>query len=155
MEFEPRQRQAVWMYVTSGMSERVQSNPNNPKWRTELLAYSTDRANTWIVEILLMMSLYPFRENTVFESGQTILYGEPIRPTSHLTSFLFLNPVAEISGFQKISNIEGYEADCLWVLPITEAERGCVIDRGLDAFIQVLREQDVETIANCYRESFI
>jgi hypothetical protein len=139
-EFGPEPNRQFWTYLTSGMSENGQGL-SSKKIFTELLFYSKEQS-LWAIDLLTMLSTYPFEYSETFSPGDTLPLAGPIRPNSKLTSLVLLEPFLEDSYFQNM-DVLGTSVDILWVFPITERELELIISSEKFSFRKLISHEQL------------
>jgi hypothetical protein len=147
-----------YVLLTNGMSERRMAVPPEAeaKPRAELMWYVRD-ATPEIGATLRWLASLPFIDNTWFGFGHRVPMPEPPITGSDFKTFLFLTPV--IRPDQRIAetlSIAGDPVEILTVNLISDREYELIkSDDGLNAFLDLLDENDYPPIFDPSRKSYV
>jgi hypothetical protein len=123
LEFAPPSADFARVYATCGMS-----TPQDPeRLELHLLTRSAEPAH---VE-LLTVSAHFHRTGAALGSGHTVNFGRPIEPGSHLDHGLISLPYLYGPKLEWLEAPQG-PVRCLWLIPITRAERDFKSKQGLE-----------------------
>ncbi len=126
LEFSPTASRRMWTYVTCGMSA------SNSSRSIELHLFSPIQ-NNGLVELLTVVAHYHCTD-TPLGLGHTINFGRPWLPNSSCSYGLISLPYLDGPELEKWRRQATKKTvECLWLLPITLAERDFKIKYGLDA----------------------
>jgi hypothetical protein len=126
LEFSPGPRTGLWVYVTVGVW-RVRDEP-----QLEFFILGAER-DLRHVELLFMTAWY--HKHECLGRGHTLPIGEPWLPGSQCEHFLVSLPYP-FGPELEICNLPNGHLHCLWLLPITAAERELKVREGLEALEQ-------------------
>ena len=146
-----------YVLLTNGMSERRMAVPDQAeaKVRTELMWYVRE-ATPEISTTLRWLASVPFIDNTWFGFGHRVPMPAPPVPGPDFKTFLFLTPV--ITPDQRIAealSIAGDPVEILTVNLISDREYELIKSDGLDAFLDLLDENDYPAIFDPTRKSYV
>jgi hypothetical protein len=125
------------------------------KCRAELMWYVRD-ATPEISTTLRWLASLPFVDNTWLGFGHRVPMPEPPVPGTDFKTFLFLTPI--IAPDQRIAeqlSIVGDPVEILTVNLISDREYGLIKNEGLDAFLDLLDENDHPPIFDPSRRSYV
>jgi hypothetical protein len=146
-----------YVLLTNGMSGQRMAVPAEAeaKPRAELMWYVRD-ATAEISASLRWLASLPFIDNTWFGFGHRVPMPAPPIPGTDFKTFLFLTPI--ITPDQRIAealSIDGDPAEILTVNLISDREYELIKHEGLDAFLDLLDENDYPPIFDPSRKSFV
>lgn len=146
--------------VTGGMSDYPMRVPDDvPFRRAELVMYVEKPSEIHITLLRWLAELPHVQEDIWYGFGTTMTNGQPPQPIfegSQLDSYLFLNSrFANQMNLHEQLIIEGDPTTLLWVIPITNLERKYVMQRGINAFLDVLDRHGHDMILDEGRRSYI
>lgn len=151
-----------FLYITNGISDVAQPGTTNDiKFKTiEFSAYSdylikdkTIEDSDFIADIIFEIASFPFNNNTAFEQGQTFDFGRPIIPNSELEGFYFASPpfIKYINLFENT----GTAKSILHLIPISRKEMEFKLEHGVEKFLKLMSEKDIEPFMDLRRKSCI
>ena len=119
----------MWTYATCGMSQPTDSNP------VELHLFSPTRTDAH-VELLTSIAHYHVH-GQIIGLGHTVNFGRPWIPGSNCDYGLISRPYLDGPALEEFRS-SAFEnlVQCLWLLPITKAERDYKRVHGLEALEQ-------------------
>jgi hypothetical protein len=143
--------------LTNGMSEHRMAVPHQAeaKVRAELMWYVRE-ATPEISTTLRWLATVPLLDDTWFGFGHRVPMPEPPVPGTDFKTFLFLAPI--ITQDQRIAealSVAGDPVEILTVNLISDREYGLIKDEGLDAFLDLLDENDYPPIFDPARRSYV
>ena len=146
-----------YVLLTNGMSEHRMAVPAQAeaKRRAELMWYVRE-ATPEISATLRWLASLPSIDNTWFGFGHRVPMPEPPVPGMDFRTFLFLTPV--ITPDQQIAealSIAGDPVEILTVNLISDREVALIKSEGLDAFLDLLDENDYPPIFDPMRKSYV
>jgi hypothetical protein len=146
-----------YVLLTNGMSEQRMAVPAQAeaKRRAELMWYVRE-ATPEISATLRWLATVPFIDNTWFGFGQRVPMPEPPVPGTDFKTFLFLTPI--IVPDQRIAEellVAGDPVEVLTVNLISDREYALIKNKGLDAFLDLLDENDYPAIFDPSRKSYL
>jgi len=146
-----------YVLLTNGMSERPMAIPHQAgaKARAELMWYVRE-ATPEIGTTLRWLATVPFIDETWFGFGHRLPMPVPPIPGTDFKTFLFLTPV--IASDQRIAEtlaVAGDPVEILTVNLISDREYELIKHEGLDAFLDLLDENDYPPIFNPARKSYV
>jgi Suppressor of fused protein (SUFU) len=146
-----------YVLLTNGMSEQRMAVPAQAeaKRRAELMWYVRE-ATPEISATLRWLATVPFIDNTWFGFGHRLPMPAPPVPGSDFKTFLFLTPI--IAPDQRIAeelSIAGDAIEVLTVNLISDREYAMIKNKGLDAFLDLLDENDYPAIFDPSRKSYL
>lgn len=146
-----------YVLLTNGMSEQRMAVPAQAeaKRRAELMWYVRE-ATPEISTTLRWLATVPFIDNTWFGFGQRVPMPEPPVPGTDFKTFLFLTPI--IVPDQRIAEellVAGDPVEVLTVNLISDREYALIKNKGLDAFLDLLDENDYPAIFDPSRKSYL
>jgi Suppressor of fused protein (SUFU) len=126
LEFPPGRVRQMWTYATCAMSLPTDDA------RLELHLFSPVQ-NEGLVELLTVVAHY-HRTGASLGLGHTVNFGRPWLPQSACDHGLISLPYLDGPRLEEFhSQAGGGLVECLWLVPITRAERQFNIDHGLEA----------------------
>jgi hypothetical protein len=128
--FPPRAGRNVWTYATVGMSETPEAGEAHG---LELFLFSRND-DAGHVELLTVMAWFHQAKESL-GLGHTVNFGRPWQPDSTLGYGLISLPY--LDG-PKLEWDPEQRFRCLWLIPITGAERNYKIESGQEALEQAL-----------------
>jgi Suppressor of fused protein (SUFU) len=146
-----------YVLLTNGMSEQRMAVPAQAeaKPRAELMWYIRE-ATPEISTTLRWLASLPSIDSTWFGFGHRVPMPEPPVPGTDFRTFLFLTPI--ITPDQQIAealSITGDPVEILTVNLISDREVGLIKNEGLDAFLDLLDENDYPPIFDPSRRSYV
>ena len=146
-----------YVLLTNGMSEQRMAVPAQAeaKPRAELMWYVRD-ATPEISSNLRWLASLPSSDNTWFGFGHRVPMPEPPVPGTDFKTFLFLTPI--ITPDQRIAealSIAGDAIEILTVNLISDREYELIKNKGIDAFLDLLDENDYPAIFDPARKSYV
>jgi hypothetical protein len=147
LSFPPRQNRKLWTYATCGLSAHTPDN------RLELHLFSPI-ASLRHVETLTAVAYYHVNECRI-GLGHTVNIGQPWLARSQCEYGLISRPYLDgpkIEDF-KTSDLD-MDAQCLWLIPITLAERDLRAQAGLEVLERKFQSSNFN-YANPLRESVV
>ena len=147
----------AYVLLTNGMSEQRMAVPAQAeaKPRAELMWYIRD-ATSEISTTLRWLASVPFIDNTWFGFGHRLPMPAPPLPGTDFKTFLFLTPI--ITPDQRIAealSVAGDPVEILTVHLISDREYALIKNEGLDAFLDLLDENDYPPIFDPARRSYV
>ena len=147
----------AYVLLTNGMSEQRMAVPAQAeaKPRAELMWYIRD-ATSEISTTLRWLASVPFIDNTWFGFGHRVPMPAPPLPGTDFKTFLFLTPI--ITPDQRIAealSVAGDPVEILTVHLISDREYALIKNEGLDAFLDLLDENDYPPIFDPARRSYV
>jgi len=149
--------------ITSGMSSMVQTLPKTlsekDAGRIELMWYVRN-PEPWMFHFLIPLAKYPFIYKTffwnltTFENADGSLFPNPFLD-SKLQHIIFLPPVFEEKGFREGPVLDKIPVHFLWVFPITYEEMKYKLEKGSDAFADLIAEKEPPRVFDPYRKSMV
>jgi hypothetical protein len=124
LEFSPGRERKMWTYATCAMSLPADDA------RLELHLFSPVQSERH-VEMLTVVAHY-HRTGSRLGLGHTVNFGRPWLPQSSCDHGLISRPYLDGPRLEQFQSQAGL-VECLWLLPITQAERQFKIDHGLEA----------------------
>jgi len=156
-DFLPTEDRKHHVLITGGMSDLRQNIPSRYEGlspRAEILAYTHEPQN-WMISVLKGLAEMPSNDDTFLHWGHTVPNGKPMTAIpSLLTSYFFVPPFLEAEGFGSMF-VEEDAVDFLVMVPITEAERAFIKEKGSEAFLDILDAHNFDYIINEKRASFV
>ena len=156
-DFLPTEDRKHHVLITGGMSDLRQNIParlESLALRAEILTYA-HQPQKWMINVLKGLAEMPWDGDTFLHWGHTVPNGKPMTAKpSLLTSFFFVPPFLEAEGFETMS-IEGDHVDFLVMVPITEAERAFIREKGREPFMEILDAHNFDYIIDEDRTSFV
>ena len=141
--FPPRKSRPLFTYATLGMSRHAAAP-------IEAFLFSPLRTSAH-VELLVMLAY--FNRTTALGVGHTVEFGRPWMAGSRCGVGLLSLPYLDGPRIEKLRHHDE-QVDCLWLLPITKAERQYKIAHGLEALEAAFEAKKV-AYASPDRESVI
>lgn len=146
-----------YVLLTNGMSEQRMAVPDQAeaKVRAELMWYVRE-ATPEISATLRWLAAVPSIDSTWFGFGHRVPMPEPPFPGTDFKTFLFLTPV--ITPDQRIAealSVAGDPVEILTVNLISDREYELIKSDGLDAFLDLLDENDYPPIFDPARKSYV
>ena len=146
-----------YVLLTNGMSEQRMAVPDQAeaKVRAELMWYVRE-ATPEISATLRWLAMVPSIDDTWFGFGHRVPMPEPPVPGTDFKTFLFLTPI--ITQDQRIAealSIAGDAMEILTVNLISDREYELIKNGGLDAFLDLLDENDYPPIFDPARKSYV
>ena len=145
-----------YVVLTNGMSDRRMSVPAEAeaKRRAELMWYVRE-ATPEINTTLRWLATVPSIDNTWFGFGHRLPMPAPPIAGTDFRTFLFLTPI--IAPDQRIAeelSVAGDPVEILTVNLISDREYALIKHEGLDAFLDLLDENDYSPIFDPARKSY-
>jgi len=147
-----------YVLLTNGMSEQRMSAPagaNGEKLRAELMWY-VRQATPDITTTLRWLAKVPFIDSTWFGFGHRLQMPTPPLPGTDFKTFLFLTPI--IGPDQRIADqlsAMGEPVEILTVNLISDREWALIKNDGLDAFLDLLDDNEYPAIFDPARKSYV
>jgi Suppressor of fused protein (SUFU) len=146
-----------YVLLTNGMSERRMAVPDQAeaKVRAELMWYVRE-ATPEVSATLRWLASVPLLDDTWFGFGHRVPMPAPPMPGTDFKTFLFLTPI--ITPDQRIAealSVAGDPVEILTVNLISDREYGLIKNEGLDAFLDLLDENDYPPIFDPARRSYV
>ena len=123
LKFGPRDSRAMWTYATCGMSEEITTSP------VELHLFSQAEDDS-LCELLSAIAHF-HNIGEALGLGHTVNFGRPWSESSACTYGLISLPYLDGPELENFT-FGGRNIRCLWLVPITEAERQFKIVQGLE-----------------------
>lgn len=125
LEFAPTQARQMWTYATCCMSQR--SDPR----RVELHLFSPIQTDVH-VELLTVVAHY-HRTGMMLDLGHTVNFGRPWLDQSACEFGFISLPYLDGPKIEQLHLQDGNSVvNCLWLIPITEAERDFKMSFGIE-----------------------
>jgi hypothetical protein len=145
-----------YVLLTNGMSERRMAVPDQAeaKVRAELMWYVRE-ATPEMSATLRWLAAVPSIDSTWFGFGHRVPMPEPPFPGTDFKTFLFLTPI--ITPDPRIAealSVAGDPVEILTVNLISDREYELIKSEGLDAFLDLLDENDYPPIFDPARKSY-
>jgi hypothetical protein len=137
LEMEPTEARGGWVYATVAMSRPGEARP------LELHLFSPV-ADKSIIELLTVIAHY-HRTGAKLGLGHTVNFGRPWLPGSDCDHGLISLPYHYGPDLEELS-IGDEIVRCLWLIPITRAERQFKMANGLEALESAFEEAGVAFI---------
>jgi hypothetical protein len=158
--FVPSEERPFFTLVTGGLSDARMNMPSGaPFRRAELVLYVDDPTDESILLLQFLAQLPLVQETTWYGPGTTMTNGnppQPIFPGSPLDCYLFLYPIVEGDNtLHERLQIQGDATALLWVIPITHSERRFMMDRDLNAFLDVLEKHQHPFVLDPQRKGYM
>jgi hypothetical protein len=132
LEFPPRPSRRLWTYATAGMSIR---RPGPLNYGIEVHLFSPVQ---YLGHVELLTALAFFHHTgTVLDLGATVNLGRPWLPRSACSYALLASPYLDVSAVEWVPS---REVRCLWLVPITAAERAFRRHHGVAALEKAFEE---------------
>ena len=146
-----------YVLLTNGMSEHRMAVPDQAeaKVRAELMWYVRE-ATPEISTTLRWLATVPLLDDTWFGFGHRVPMPEPPVPGTDFKTFLFLAPI--ITPDQRIAEALSVAGDAIEILTvnlISDREYELIKNEGLDAFLDLLDENDYPAIFDPARKSYV
>jgi hypothetical protein len=146
-----------YVLLTNGMSEQRMAVPDQAeaKVRAELMWYVRE-ATPEVSATLRWLASVPLLDDTWFGFGHRVPMPAPPMPGTDFKTFLFLTPI--ITPDQRIAealSVAGDPVEILTVNLISDREYGLIKNEGLDAFLDLLDENDYPPIFDPARRSYV
>jgi hypothetical protein len=146
-----------YVLLTNGMSEQRMAVPDQAeaKVRAELMWYVRE-ATPEVSATLRWLASVPLLDDTWFGFGHRVPMPAPPMPGTDFKTFLFLTPI--ITPDQRIAealSVAGDPVEILTVNLISDHEYGLIKNEGLDAFLDLLDENDYPPIFDPARRSYV
>jgi len=146
-----------YVLLTNGMSERRMAVPDQAeaKVRAALMWYVRE-ATPEVSATLRWLASVPLLDDTWFGFGHRVPMPAPPMPGTDFKTFLFLTPI--ITPDQRIAealSVAGDPVEILTVNLISDREYGLIKNEGLDAFLDLLDENDYPPIFDQARRSYV
>jgi len=142
-EFAPSAERSMWTYATLGMSLGMSDDP------IEIHIVSPVQERS-LVELLTAIAHY-HRTGARLGVGHTINFGRPWLPESGCRFGLISLPYLDGPELEEFGWLDSL-VRCLWLIPITEAEREFKKARGLDDLEALFEEKGLDYL-NPHRAS--
>lgn len=151
-----------WLTLrTAGVSERPMAAPPGEEYRrhAELVMYLPkdwdlrSDPGYWPVEMLLRLGRFVHDERSWFAPGHTVALAEPgesCDPGTLFSGVMLLAPEMEPDGFDDLV-VDATPCRFLWVVPLTEAELGLALDKGVTALRGLLDQHGVGHVIDADR----
>lgn len=133
--FSPNQKHDFWRYATVGMSDHRAAHP------LELHLFAREN-NPRMAELLTMVSHFHLSGSRLGLS-HIVNFGEPWLDSSLCTWGFISLPYLDGPHFEWL-NRGDHGVRFLWLIPITEAERNYLKQKGVEAFEEKLEEADFD-----------
>lgn len=138
LEFAPSPQRTMWIYATCGMSaEHV-----DLLLEVHLLSANQDLN---LVDLLTAVAHYHQTEHAL-GVGHTVNFGIPWQPGSRCSYGLLSLPYLDGPTLETL-RIGGRHVNCLWLVPITKAERDFKKEAGLEALEELFDQQPLDYLA--------
>ena len=146
-----------YVLLTNGMSEYRMAVPDQAeaKVRAELMWYVRE-ATPEVSATLRWLATVPSIDDTWFGFGHRVPMPEPPVPGTDFKTFLFLTPI--ITPDQRIAEALSVAGDAIEILTvnlISDREYELIKNEGLDAFLDLLDENDYPPIFDPSRKSYV
>ena len=115
LEFSPNDRRQMWTYATAGMSQPEDEG------RLEVHIFSKEQVEG-IVELLTAVAHY-HRTGSTLGLGHSVNFGRAWIPGSKCDYGLISLPYLDGPSLEVLDCGDGVSVQCLWLIPITLAER--------------------------------
>lgn len=126
LEFPPGPNRSMWTYATCGMSSTGEVAP------VELFLLTRDRTDR-AIELLYIVTHY-HRTGARLGLEHTVNFGQPWLPKSKCDHGLISLPYLDGPKLENfVPPTTDFLVQCLWLIPITKAEREFKKANGLDA----------------------
>jgi hypothetical protein len=125
LETPPHGEREMWTYATVCMSQPDDAD------RLELHLHAPSRSESH-VELLTVVAYY-HRTTATLGLGHTVNFGRPWLPGSDLTHGLLSLPYLDGPSLEFMALETDEQVRCLWLIPITAAERALKSAHGLEA----------------------
>jgi hypothetical protein len=146
LEIAPSSDGDCWAYATVGAIRIPMPTPEklfgSRKERIELLILS-DRQCDELQGILTSLIAYPFCKQTWLGVGHTIPGPKGVTDDSPLTDILLTEP-QWLEGLGVLHHSDDDHTRVLCVMPIYPSERDFKVERGYDAFLDLLSNNDAD-----------
>ena len=123
LEFAPAPARAMWTYATCGMS--------GPEMQLVELHLFSAQQSPVLVDLLTVVAHYHQTEHAL-GVDHTVNFGVPWLPDSACSCGLVSLPYLDGPALEKMP-YQLREAQCLWLVPITSAERDFKVNFGAEA----------------------
>ncbi len=150
VEFAPKGRDEVWVYITLGasskpMPEPDEGNQEESQYRAEYMFYSSDRKPE-INDVLANLAVQPFLHEEIYRDG-TVIPGPPdgLFSDSPLTDLLLAKPYFLDEAFEPVLHRDQSHTHILWVIPIYASERLFIDQQGDLALFDLFMEHEVDS----------
>ena len=146
-----------YVLLTNGMSEQRMAVPDQAeaKVRAELMWYVRE-ATPEVSATLRWLASVPLLDDTWFGFGHRVPMPAPPVPGTDFKTFLFLTPI--VTPDQRIAealSVAGDPVEILTVNLISDREYELIKREGLDAFLDLLDENDYPPIFDPSRKSYV
>jgi hypothetical protein len=132
LEFSPRPSRRLWIYATAGMSIR---RPGPAAYGIEVHLFSPVQ---YLGHVELLTALAFFHHTGIpLDLGATVNLGRPWLPGSACSYALLASPYLDVPA---VEWVQSCEVRCLWLVPITAAEREFRRDHGVAALEKAFEE---------------
>ena len=128
LQFQPTNATFAWVYAT-----RCMSKPDDAE-RIELHLLS-NREDQGLLELLYAVAHY-HRTGASLGLGHTVNFGRPYQASSQCDHGLLSLPYPYGQRLEHLQ-VDRLPVRCLWLVPITKAERDFKIQQGLEALEQL------------------
>jgi hypothetical protein len=146
LEFPPNAARALWTYATCGMSRKYEGE------RLELYLLSPMETDAH-VELLTAIAHYHFSAASL-SAGHIVRFGRPWLEGSMCERGLISLPYLDGPSLEYSEGCADTPIRCLWLLPITEAERQFMLEHGQEALERRFDESQLD-YANPNRPSVV
>lgn len=147
-----------YVLLTNGMSERRMPSTDRTgaiKPRAELMWYVREPTQE-ICTNLRWLARLPFVDQTSFAFGDRVPMPTPPIVGSDFRTFLFLTPIiGPDKRTAEALNVAGDEVEIFTVNLISDRELNLIKTEGLDAFLDLLDENDYPPIFDPTRRSYV
>jgi Suppressor of fused protein (SUFU) len=151
---------AGYVLLTNGMSQHRMAiaddiGANAGKLRAELMWYVREPTHEICANLRWLANL-PFIDSTWFGFGHRVAMPEPVLPGCDFKTFLFLTPI--IRTDQRMAQalaIDGDPVEILTVNLISDQEYALIKQDGLNAFLDLLDENDYPPVFDPARKSYV
>lgn len=154
--------QDYFVYMTAGMSDAAMPGTAELEefyQRIEITAYArqpipmqSDESDT-IAWLCGWLAHYPFHKDTYFMHGETFDWGEPIVPGSQMEALYFGRPPFVDNDDLAAATLTAQSF--IHIVPISRAELIFKEERGIEAFLALLEQHDVQPLFDLSRRSML
>lgn len=147
--------------VTHGMSDRPMNSPPElgPEVRRAELVLYVDQPGPATIGLLRSIAGLPFTAGSWLGHGHTLPNGDPpapLFPGGQLDTVLLLDPiVAPERHARRFLQVGGDPLGLLWLFPITSAESGLKVERGLQALLDEFNRAQISFVLDPQRPSLV
>ena len=146
MEYQRSSLGGAVMYATVGMSSGMKTQ------QLELHLLAPQSCDS-ILELLTAVAHY-HRHGASLALGHIVNFGRPWQPRSSCEHGLVSLPYLDGPSLEELILPDREVVRCLWLVPITAAERRFALDHGIDALEQKFEEKQF-SYCNPQRESVV